>query len=1124
MLKKLTGIVLTLCMVLSMFAVVSVPEAQAASLASNVQSGQILQCWNWSFNNIKNNMSKIASQGFSAIQTTPIQPLKESTTEYYSSAKNQWWVYYQPVDFAINTASNNGLGTKSEFAAMCSTAHSYGVKVIVDAVLNHTANASSSGGVHYLVPSGLRDNSNCWHTTSTNISNYSNRYDITHYCMSGLPDLNSGDTVVQGYAINFLRECIDAGADGFRFDAAKHIETDSDSYGIGSDFWPVVLNNVTSYAQSRRGITPYYYGEILDGFSNMGIGASAYTKYMSITDNTNSNYIRNSINSGNASGAACSGIGNGASPSKTVQWNESHDTYAEGSSKHVSDHVLKRTWAMVGTRSQVCGMYLARPSQFETGIGYAETTAWASPEVKAINDFKNSFIGQGEYLSSYGSIAYNERGTTGVVLVNAAGGSTTVNVPSHVLTEGIYTDAITGKNFVVQEGKISGTMGDSGIAVLTRTSAFLTGEEPGTIKVYFDNSQYNWSTVYCYVYTDLGDYISWPGGIMTYNPATGLHEYVIPPEFANGSVIFSNGAGSQYPPSGQPGLQLNGTDMLLSGSTWGEYDAAAAEEGSVKVYFDNSEYNWSIVYCYVYSDTDEYISWPGGVMTYNASTGLYEYTVPKAFANGYVIFSDGNGNQYPPSGQTGLKLDGTDMMLKGTAWSSCASSTSLTLSASELGVDEGQTSVLTASNARGAVTVTSSDPSVATVSASASSTKKSKAGTDTATDTTTGTTTGDTANKGDSFVYGNPDATGDEAIDEDILKSFDIDVAAVGAGETIITARDAANGKTARCKVTVSDDGTITLSDYDVELEEGKVYYVTEDAENDVEWSTSDSGVLSVSKMNSQKGKFLAVAEGEIIVTVRDPLTGKFAECRVRVVPAKINIAPKTLKIFEGKSAFISENSPSAVTWTSSNPAVATVSRYNSAKGKVVGVSEGTATITVTDKRGTTATCEVTVEKKEEEMVDLKLSATEIITEVGRTSYITENSPNIVTWTSSDPGVVTASRYNAIKGKITAVAEGTAIITATDTTGATATCKVTVKPGSITISPVKIVMNVGKFRYVFEDTINPVEWSSSNPGVASVERYSTAQGKITGHSAGTAIITVTDTVTGEKASCTVVVK
>ena len=96
-----------------------VSAATDYGLVDNVQEGQILQCWNWSFNNIKNNMAKIAEQGFSAIQTSPIQGSKESTTEYYCTMSNSWWVYYQPINFNIETNSYNALGTASQFKAMC---------------------------------------------------------------------------------------------------------------------------------------------------------------------------------------------------------------------------------------------------------------------------------------------------------------------------------------------------------------------------------------------------------------------------------------------------------------------------------------------------------------------------------------------------------------------------------------------------------------------------------------------------------------------------------------------------------------------------------------------------------------------------------------------------------------------------------------------------------------------------------------------------------------------------------------------------------------------------------------------------------------------------------------------
>lgn len=57
-------------------------EEQASSktnAVSNIQDGVTLHCWNWSYKNIEANMKLIAEQGFTAIQTSPIQQAKEST-------------------------------------------------------------------------------------------------------------------------------------------------------------------------------------------------------------------------------------------------------------------------------------------------------------------------------------------------------------------------------------------------------------------------------------------------------------------------------------------------------------------------------------------------------------------------------------------------------------------------------------------------------------------------------------------------------------------------------------------------------------------------------------------------------------------------------------------------------------------------------------------------------------------------------------------------------------------------------------------------------------------------------------------------------------------------------------
>lgn len=670
--KKIMSVILALCMTLSCLTAAGfVAEArttetaevsaQATSvetgadygLVDNVQDGQILQCWNWSYNGIKANMQKIAEQGFSAIQTSPIQTIKETTQNRQMSGS--WWVYYQPSNFSIETNGQNACGTKSEFKAMCDEAHKYGVKVIVDAVLNHLAN-NGDNTLSPTIPDDIRNDSSCWHDIKTN-SWYASRYDITQYCMGGLPDLNTANTKIQNYAISFLKESIEAGADGFRFDGAKHIETPVDN-GCASQFWPNVLGAATSYAKSTRGITPYYYGEVLDkvtGDSDTGVASSvlsSYTSMMSITTSSVSNSIRNSVNSGNANGAKRSDFnlddGSKAAANKSVLWNESHDTYANGSSRGQSDTTLKKSWAMVGSRAQSCGMYLARPKNYSDQIGTASVTAWGDVEVKAVNQFKNYFVGKTEYLSSEGSIAYNERGTEGVVLVNCGGSSASVSVTAHKMASGTYTDQITGNEFTVSNGKISGNIGSTGVAVVYNPkpagpSASVT---PGSQSYKTDTLTLTLN----YKNATSGQY-SIDGGSYT--------------SFTDGKTI-TIGSGLAY------GTKTTVSVKATDGTTTSDvqtYTYTKVEPSLVqKVYFDNSSYNWSSAYAYIY---DELMitngDWPGVQMTKDSATGYYVIEVPEELANGYVILTESKNatsNRYPADGETGMALNGKTMIMR----------------------------------------------------------------------------------------------------------------------------------------------------------------------------------------------------------------------------------------------------------------------------------------------------------------------------------------------------------------------------------------------------------------------------------------------------------------------------
>ncbi len=137
-----------------------------------------------------------------------------------------------------------------------------------------------------------------------------------------------------------------------------------------------------------------------------------------------------------------------------------------------------------------------------------------------------------------------------------------------------------------------------------------------------------------------------------------------------------------------------------------------------------------------------------------------------------------------------------------------------------------------------------------------------------------------------------------------------------------------------------------------------------------------------------------------------------------------------------------------SVTWSSSDEGVTTVS----SDGVVTAVANGTAIITATanDGSGKSATCEVTVNAPVVHTTGVTLSKTMVtLTSAGETVQLTatvlpENaSDNSVTWSSSDESVATVSS----EGVVTAVANGTATITATtsDGTNLSASCEVTVE-------------------------------------------------------------------------------
>lgn len=267
-------------------------------------------------------------------------------------------------------------------------------------------------------------------------------------------------------------------------------------------------------------------------------------------------------------------------------------------------------------------------------------------------------------------------------------------------------------------------------------------------------------------------------------------------------------------------------------------------------------------------------------------------------------------------------------------------------------------------------------------------------------------------------------------------------VKGVKKGTATITATTADGGKTATCTVTVSE---VTLNSTSLTLGVGKSSTalraaVSTNADAVASWKSSNTNVVKV----DNKGKLTAgsrTGTATITVTTR---AGATATCRVTVklMTTKLTMSKTKLELVQGKSATLKvTRTPSKATekisWSSSNPKVASVTQ----SGKVRAKKTGTVTITAKAANGVKATCKVTIKK-----ASLKLKKAKGTVKVGKSLKIQVKSTfpkndKIKSYKSSNSKVAKVDK----KGKVTGKKKGTAKITVTTKSGAKAIFKVTVK-------------------------------------------------------------------------------
>ena len=443
------------------------------TLPANAEDGLTLHAFNWTYKEITANLESIKNAGFRNILTMPVQPPKRGGAS--------WWAFYQPLGMTIG--DNSSLGTKDDLKELCDKAEEMGIGILADIVANHLATTDDEGkepdGTPTVSPlveayePVLYNNRNA-DTDGNGVTFHHNKNasgsgaDTQYYAYGNLPDLNTSNAYVQSRVLSLLKECIDVGIDGFRFDAAKHIETSSDPQ-YPSDFWENTLEEAKKYYKSKTGKELYAYGEILN--SPAARDLSCYTSYMRITDDGFASQFKTAFASKNPSLFLNARLKTDDAK-QLIAWVESHDEYVTATTHYTTVRIAK-FWSVIAAKKGLGGLYLVRPSSDLT-VGQIGSYAFESENVAVSNRFHNRFFDADSYESVDGTCFISEKIKDGdqgalVLTVETVDPEAAVAVALPHLEDGNYYDALTGNKVVVSGHKAKILFDTSGISILTRS-------------------------------------------------------------------------------------------------------------------------------------------------------------------------------------------------------------------------------------------------------------------------------------------------------------------------------------------------------------------------------------------------------------------------------------------------------------------------------------------------------------------------------------------------------------------------------------------------------------------------------------------------------------------------------
>nr|GID83371.1 alpha-amylase [Actinoplanes derwentensis] len=488
-------------------AIVLTQQADAAVRLND--SDVTANLWSWNWRSVAAACTgQLGPAGYGAVQVAPPQESVSLPTSPVGA--HPWWEVYQPVSYRIDSR----LGNREQFAGMVQSCHDAGVRVYVDAVVNHTAgsnNTHTSGyagstfdpkGFGYpAVPYTTADFHHAGDGTCNDedgqIDSWNDRAEVQNCELSGLSDLKTESGAVRGKITGYLNDLVGLGVDGFRVDAAKHIAQ--------ADFAAIVAGLNTTTAEGKA---PYIAQEVTAGGTGT-LAPSAFTANGDVLGFSYADALHNHFTDGTLNElGGIPGWSLDLPSAKTAAMVANHDTERDKSTLRYQDGV---TYTLANYF--LLAYPQGKPFLYD-GFTFSDDNTGQSPPADATGMVSDTVCGTGAWqcltqstgikglvawrntvkaattVADFTATAKNvigfRRGTLGWAGINASGSASTATYPTG-LTDGVYCDRVTdcATTVTVTGGKAPVTI-PAGSAVAIDVNSRKDSGACTTVAVQFD--------------------------------------------------------------------------------------------------------------------------------------------------------------------------------------------------------------------------------------------------------------------------------------------------------------------------------------------------------------------------------------------------------------------------------------------------------------------------------------------------------------------------------------------------------------------------------------------------------------------------------------------------------------